>query len=217
MAELKERHSTNETAANHIIRSGVLLYPLLIAVGMFVWGQRRRYPELFSGTAVLLLAMLTLLFACFASATFLQLKLLPARRRTNRFEQRQDYRGGVTASRPTSGILITFPNLSWRSEGWKPRCPRHQDTGVSARFPCLAIGRGDGTFPYLGCDQSASASPRQRGVEVFGTSVGYQRPRQRGADTRQRLLPFLSMSQSYSRPSLSVISTTSAAWLAAVA
>ena len=61
MADLKGRHSTTETAANHIIRSGVLLYPLLIAVGMFVWGQRRRYPELFSDTAVLLLAVLTLL------------------------------------------------------------------------------------------------------------------------------------------------------------
>ena len=35
---------------------------------------------------------------------------------------------------------------------------RHQDTGVSASFPCLDIGCGDGAFPYLGCDQSASVS-----------------------------------------------------------
>ena len=120
-------------------------------------GPRLRYPELFSGTAVLLLAVLILLLVCFATATFLPLELLPARRRTDRFEQRQGYRGGVTASRPTSGILITFPNLSWRSEE-EAAVSRHQDTAVSARFLCPAIGRGVGAFPYLGCDQSASVS-----------------------------------------------------------
>ena len=122
MAEFKGRHrkrtaAATETAANPIIRIGVLLYPVLIAVGMLVWDQRLRYPDLFSGAAVLLLAKMTLLFACFASATFLPLELLPARRRTDQFQQRQGFRGGVTATRPTSGILITFPNLSWRSEG----------------------------------------------------------------------------------------------------
>ncbi|KAF0300106.1 Transmembrane and ubiquitin-like domain-containing protein 1 [Amphibalanus amphitrite] len=56
---------------------GVLLYPVLTSVVTLVWGLRLRYPELFSGTAVLLLAVLTLLLACFAAATFLPLDRLP--------------------------------------------------------------------------------------------------------------------------------------------
>ena len=56
---------------------GMLLYPVLTSVVTLVWGLRLRYPELFSGTAVLLLAVLTLLLACFAAATFLPLDRLP--------------------------------------------------------------------------------------------------------------------------------------------
>ena len=171
MAEFKGRHrkgaaAATGTAANHIIRSGVLLYPLLIALGMFVWGQRRRYPELFGGTAVLLLAMLTLLVACFASATFLQLKLLPARRQKDRFEQRQGYRGVVTASRPTSGILITFPNLSWRSEGGSRRVSSSRHRGLSS-FP---VSRHRARRRGLSLPRMRSVGfgfPRQRGAEVF--------------------------------------------------
>ena len=221
MAEFKGRHrkrtaAATETAANHIIRSGVLLYPVLTAVVILVWGQRLRYPELFSSTAVLLLAMLTLLVACFASATFLQLKLLPEQRRKDRFEQRQGYRGVVTASRPTSGILITFPNLSWRSEGGSRGVSPSRHRGLSSSHVSRHRARRQGlSLPRM--RPVGFGFSRQRGVKVFGTSVGYQRPRQRGADTRQRLLPSLTMSQSYSRPSLSVMSTISATWLAAVA
>ena len=200
-AELKGRHSTTETAANPIIRSGVLLYPVLTAAAVIlVWGQRLRHPELFSGTAVLLLAVLTLLFACFTAATFLPLKLLPARRRTDRFEQRQGFREGVTATSPTSGILITFPNLSWRSEGGSRGVSPSRHPGLSS-FPVSRhrARRWGLSLPRM--RPVGFGFPRQRGVEVFGTSVGYQRPRQRGDDTRQRLLPFLTippLSQSYS-------------------
>lgn len=55
----------------------VLLYPVLTSVVTLVWGLRLRYPDLFSGTAVLLLAVLTLVLACFAAATFLPLERLP--------------------------------------------------------------------------------------------------------------------------------------------
>ena len=136
MAELKGRHLTTETAANHIIRSGVLLYPVLTAAAVIlVWGQRLRYPEMFSDMAVLLLVVLTLLFACFASATLLPLELLPGRRK-DRIEQRQGFRGGATATRPTSGILVTFPNLSWRSEAKVEKLARWLPTNF--REPLLA-------------------------------------------------------------------------------
>ena len=146
MAEFKGRHLTTETTANPIICIDVLLYPELIAVGMLVWGQRLRYPELFSGAAVLLLAVMTLPFACFAPATFLPLELPPARRRTDRFEQRQGFRGGVTATRPTSGILITFPNLSWRSGGGGRGVSPSRHRGLSS-FP-MSRHRGAGTRSF---------------------------------------------------------------------
>ncbi|XP_043244307.1 vasodilator-stimulated phosphoprotein-like [Amphibalanus amphitrite] len=67
---------------------GVLLYPVLTSVVTLVWGLRLRYPELFSGTAVLLLAVLTLLLACFAAATFLPLDRLPGGAAAGRQQQR---------------------------------------------------------------------------------------------------------------------------------
>ena len=186
MAEFKGRHLTNETAANPIICIGVLLYPVLIAVGMLVWYQRLRYPELFSGADVLLLAVMTLLLVWFASATFLQLELLPARRRTDRFEQRQGFRGGVAATRSTSGILITFPNLSWRSEGGSRGVSPSRHRRPSS-FPVSRHRARRRGLPLPRMRPVGFGFPRQRGAEVFGGTVGYQQPRQRGADIRQRL------------------------------
>ena len=97
----------------------------------------------------------------------------------------------------------------------------HQDTGVSARFPCLAIGaRGRDPFPCQGC-QLASANfaieaPKYFSVDLSDISGLASEELITGSDC----LPFLTiipLSQSYSRPSLSVISTISAAWLDAVA
>ena len=68
---------------------GVLLYPVLTSVVTLVWGLRLRYPELFSGTAVLLLAVLTVLLACFAAATFLPLERIHGVARAGAGERQQ--------------------------------------------------------------------------------------------------------------------------------
>ncbi|XP_037090360.1 transmembrane and ubiquitin-like domain-containing protein 1 [Pollicipes pollicipes] len=92
-AEPRPRAEPAATAAAAAAAPGeldisVLLFPVLTSIVTLVWGVRLRYPVLFSDTAVVLLAALTLLLAGFTAATFLPLERLagapPAPRQQHR-------------------------------------------------------------------------------------------------------------------------------------